>query len=399
MKKEMNYTIEFFRFMFACNFVLLHVLIIGARKLGGAPLFLNGFDVIIPFMAFSGYFLMRSFQKQKANGELEKKTPARLAWEYLKARLISLLPLTFVTTLACIIANCIWFHMPFMGGVMYTINSVTELFGLQISGMYGNDIYGIAAEKGISAATTAGPLWFISGVFFCGYAIYYLLAKDEDGYVGWKAPLFLTLFYGVSYLNNMMPMWNSDLIFGGLNFPSGLFHMFGGMSIGVLLYVAINNLKDVKWTGGAKLVFSIIQLFCVVVVFFKSWVSITSPLGQAFHIGWGATFFITTVFTFFCLLNVDYVTRCPIFSSKIWRIPGRLALYIYMVHYPLLSYCMLAMGMTTGTYDANVGRLMTLYFVVLVVSVVVGYLVMIFEDKVLHPWLKSSPWAVKENEE
>ena len=37
-------------------------------------------------------------------------------------------------------------------------------------------------------------------------------------------------------------------------------------------------------------------------------VSTASPIGQAFSIGWGATFFYTTVFSFLCLLNVDAVT-------------------------------------------------------------------------------------------
>ena len=78
MKQERNYTIEFFRFMFAVNFVLLHVFILGPVRMGGTPSFANGFDVIIPFMAFSGYFLMGHFKKQQAKGLTAQMPPLSL---------------------------------------------------------------------------------------------------------------------------------------------------------------------------------------------------------------------------------------------------------------------------------------------------------------------------------
>ena len=93
MQKERNYTIEFFRFMFAVNFVLIHAcMIYPIGFLRGFPLFVNGFDVIIPFMAFSGYFLMQGYKKQQGQ-ELTDNVPAsRQAWNYLRARLVGLLP-------------------------------------------------------------------------------------------------------------------------------------------------------------------------------------------------------------------------------------------------------------------------------------------------------------------
>ena len=391
MKQERNYTIEFFRFMFAVNFVLLHVFILGPVRMGGTPSFANGFDVIIPFMAFSGYFLMGHFKKQQAKGLTAQVPPSRQAWNYLKARLLSLLPLFIAVTVACIVANCMWFGIPAMGGVMYLINGVTEIFGLQIGGFYGNTVMGSVAEKGISAVTTAGPLWFMSGIFLCGYAVYYLLARHDRHFTGWIAPVTIVLFYGSSYLTDNMPMWNKFLTAGEFAVASGLLHMFCGLSIGVLLWVACDNLK-----GKEKLLMAAAQAFCMVVVFFKSWVSTASPIGQAFSIGWGATFFYTTVFSFLCLLNVDAVTRCPIFSSKIWRTPGRMAMYIYMIHYPVMTFVFLAMGCRPGTYEQNAGKVTPAYFITLAVSIVLGYLVMKFEEKVLMPWLKSKPWYTRE---
>lgn len=226
--------------------------------------------------------------------------------------------------------------------------------------------------------------------------MYYLLARHDRHFTGWIAPVTIVLFYGSSYLTDNMPMWNKFLTAGEFAVASGLLHMFCGLSIGVLLWVACDNLKGKEWSRGMKLLMAVAQAFCIAVVFFKSWVSTASPIGQAFSIGWGASFFYTTVFSFLCLLNVDAVTRCPIFSSKIWRIPGRMAMYIYMIHYPVMTFVFLAMGCRPGTYEQNAGKVTPAYFITLAVSIVLGYLVMKFEEKVLMPWLKSKPWYTRE---
>lgn len=108
MQNQRNYTIEFFRFMFAVNFVLIHAcMIFPLGFLKGFPLFVNGFDVIIPFMAFSGYFLMQGYQKKKALGQT---TPSagRQAWDYLKGRLVALLPVFLLAQGLGFVANRIW---------------------------------------------------------------------------------------------------------------------------------------------------------------------------------------------------------------------------------------------------------------------------------------------------
>ena len=51
--------IEFYRFMFAVNFVIVHgLMVIPIGYLKGFPLFVSALDIIVPFMAFSGYFMM-----------------------------------------------------------------------------------------------------------------------------------------------------------------------------------------------------------------------------------------------------------------------------------------------------------------------------------------------------
>ena len=109
----MNYTIEFYRFMFAVNFVIIHgLMVIPIGYLKGFPLFVSALDIIVPFMAFSGYFMMAGFQKQKKNGELEAKGASGVAWDYLKKRLIALFPLVFLGNLLGFIAINMWEGTP-----------------------------------------------------------------------------------------------------------------------------------------------------------------------------------------------------------------------------------------------------------------------------------------------
>jgi hypothetical protein len=390
MQKERNYTIEFFRFMFSINFVLLHVYAVIPLAMGGTPLFANGADVIIPFMAFSGYFLMQNFKKNQALGLTKDISPSRQAWSYLKARLVSLLPLFMLTTAMGIIANTLLRGIPFSSLPMYFINCISEFLGLQLTGFgMGNAFVGMGGVAN-------GPLWFISGIFVVGYAIYYLLAKHDKHFTGWIAPVTIALFFGSAYLNDDIPIWLKSLAIGDFSLDSGLLHMFCGMSIGVLLWVACDNLKGKQWSGGMKIFLTIAQILCIAIVMVKSWISTDSPLGVLLNIGWGATFVYTTIFSFLCLLNVDFATRFPVFSSKIWKVPGRLALYIYMLHYPVIIYVMLAMGKRPGTFDQEAGKIHAVYAITLVICLVFGYAIMKFEEKVLMPWLKSKPWYTRE---
>ena len=64
-----------------------------------------------------------------------------------------------------------------------------------------------------------------------------------------------------------------------------------------------------------------------------------------FNIGWGATLIYSIIFCFLILLDVDYVTRCPIFHNKIWKVPGQLSLYIYVIHFPVLIFTAMGMGL------------------------------------------------------
>jgi hypothetical protein len=431
MKKERNYTIEFFRFMFAINFILIHALMIFPLGYMGftmsaakdAYIFRSDFDVILPFMIFSGYFMMQGFRKAKAEN-LEPVPAHKQALGYLSTRLKSLFPLMLIGLLAGWVANGIWRGYSLAQYPAYFLASIGEFLGLQLSGIgMGNGFVGnwystTAAVRLLSNT----PIWFISGIFICGYVIYYLLAKDEHKVLALILPAVTILFMGSCWINDTIPLWNAMLDLGGFTINTDLVLMFIGLGLGCELWVAVDALKEKTWSTGGKVALTIGSVLSFAVVLIRSWVSGNSAFVQNyFNIGWGATMIFSVFFCFFVLLDVDWLSRCPIWHNKIWKVPGQLSLYIYVIHFPVLIFTALAMGLkdsaarsmangvsvelptgpvTLGIItEGDAKKLIITFVLTIVFSIVIGYLLMLLNTKVIQPWINRKPWFVEKKEQ
>ena len=411
----MNYTIEFNRFMLAINFCLVHSLMVFPMFVFGSnvPFFYAGLDVIVPFMAFAGYFMMRGFIKQEKTARLMNKSAGQQAWEYLKSRLISLGPTYLVASLLGWLMINIWNNNRLIDWPIHLMNSVWELFGLQITGAgFGNPSVGTAwyPEPGAwpPVQMLGSPLWFISGLFVAGFMVYFLLAYKKDLFLGFIAPVSTLIFYGSHYLAQEQPMWYQITSLGGLKIAQGWPEMFVGLSLGCLLYVAVERLKNKKWSTGMIVFLTIVQILMTIIVWVRSWVPIWIPFGEYFNLGWASVHLMTLIFTFLVLLNVDKCTRCKIFSSKIWATPGRMAFYFYMLHWPILYIVSMCLGMhgldlSYITMDnmmqemgAVVPKFIALFLITTAVSLVVAYFFMKLDKKVIQPWLKKRPWYTRD---
>ena len=413
--KEMNYTIEFYRFMLALNYCLVHCLMVFPMFVFGSnvPFFYAGLDVIVPFMAFAGYFMMRGFEKQRPAAEKLGLSASRQAWNYLKSRIISLGPAFLVASLGGFIMLNIWNGTPLKNWIIHFLNAGFEWFGLQITGAgFGNPSVGTAwfPEPGAwpPVQMLASPLWFISGLFVAGYMVYFLLAYKKDLFIGFIAPVSTLLFYSIHYLTGEQPMWYLITSIGDVKIAQGWPEMFVGLSMGCLLYVAVERLKDKQFSKGMLTIMTIAQIICTLIVFIRSWVPIFIPLGIWFDLNWANVHLWTLLFTFLVLLNKDACTRFKLFSSKIWATPGRLAFYFYMLHWPIIYIVAMCLGMhgldlSYITMDNMMEHFMNvlpqfliLFVVSMVVSLIVAYFFMKFDQNKIQPWLKSKPWYTDE---
>lgn len=416
MTKTRNYTIEFFRFMLAINFNLVHVLMVFVMFVFGSnvPFFATGLDVIVPFMAFAGYFLMQGFDKQEERAKILKLSPQRQAWDYLKTRLVGLGPAYLVSSIAGLVMLNIWNGTPLSQWPLHVLNSVYELFGLQITGAgFGNPSVGTAwfPDAWPPVQMLGSPLWFISGIVVCGFMVYFLLAYNKKMFLGFIAPIGALLFYSSHYLAQDQPLWYKFTLIGDIHIAQGWPLMFVGLSLGCLLYVAVKNLKDKKWSKGMIVFLTIVQILLTALVIIRSWVPVFLPLGAYFNLSWAAVHLLTLIFTFLVLLNVDKCTRFKLFSSKIWHTPGRMAFYFYMLHWPIIYITAMAMGMrgldlSYITIDnmmevlpSVLPQFLLLFAISTAVSLVVAYLFMKLDLNKIQPWLKSKPWYHDEQKE
>lgn len=401
--KERNYTIEFYRAMFAINFVVIHCLMVfPIAYYQGFPLYVSALDIIIPFMAFSGYFMMAGYKKKQARGQLEGVSAGAQALGYLKTRLFALMPLTLFANLLGFVAKNIWQDIPLRDWPVHLLNAVSEFSGMFIAGLgFGNPSVGMWGEGSRVLQIANTPLWFMSGIFVVGYFVYYLIAKNEKLFSYLIAPATIILFYGSNYQSTAVPMWYDIHSIGSFNYAMGVPLMFVGLSIGALLWYPVEALKNKKFSKGMTIFLTVVQIILTFVVLVRTWVPTTSAFGKWFNIGWVNVHLLSIVFSFLVLLNKDYCTRFPLFSSKIWALPGRLALYVYAIHFPLITFISMAMGLkgqvlSVETVGTMAPKLILLTVITEIVAHILGYFLMQFDQKVLQPWLKSSPWFAKE---
>ena len=411
MKKERNYSIEFLRILLAINFCVIHVTTIVP------PIFLKQpvkwpftLDLILVFEAISGYFLMQHFKGQQARG-LCTGSAAGQAWGYLKGRLIALLPMFFIAQAFGFVVLYTYKGLPISMWPAAFLNHLGEFFGLQLSGFgMGNIIDGAWGQAAPTLMILNTPMWFISGLFLCGYLVYLLLAKCEKMFLGLIVPVVTVLFWASCYqadgpgLGVIMsanaelipyagvnPIWNYFIHIGDFVINAGLINMFIGLSVGCLVWVAVDKLKDMKWSKGMVVFFTILMALCTFFIIYRAWVPVTAPGYLLATLDWGPVYLVSIVFVFLIMLKADGVTK--ILNRKVFKTPGRLSLYIYMFHFPTIITMVMVLGVETAS------NMPILISSVIVLALVISILMMLLDTKVIQPWLKSMPWYSKEQKE
>jgi peptidoglycan/LPS O-acetylase OafA/YrhL len=388
--KQRNYTIEFFRIMFAINFLAVHVYMVYASAYTGLGMVhIYALDNILPFMIFAGYFLMHGFKRANKAAAAAGVSPGRQATDYLKTRIMGLLPAFLAAQLAGFALININQKTPLIKWPVALLNHICELAGLQITGMgMGNGFVGLWGEAPRSVQMLNSPMWFISGIFICGYLTYYLLAKCENFFLSLIAPFFTIIFYASQFILNSNPNWFNWRIIEGFGGVAEAFpHMFTGLSIGCIIWAAVDSLKDKKFSGGMKALMTVCQFSLGFIIIYKTWMPVNIPgWGQLITINWASVHVLSIFFSFFVLLNADGFTK--LLNLKIWAVPGRLAFYVYMFHYPVIVASGKIMGINTAP------DLTLLYIVATAVTLIISIAFMLFNDKVIQPWFKSKPWFI-----
>ena len=138
--------------------------------------------------------------------------------------------------------------------------------------------------------------------------------------------------------------------------------------MGCVFYVLIDKLRDKKFSNMTKLVLTIVNLFCSCVVIYHM------------VIGSGLTFAtindLCMIFIFLTLLNQDYLTK--FLNTPIWKHPGKMALYIYMLHYPII-------GMLRKSL--NLSNLYEICIITYCITILLSLILIVVMDYIITPKL------------
>ena len=375
--KKMNYAVEFWRFVSCMIFILVHVYIVyptvywheapWVKIINGQPhvMFKGSLDVIIIFYLITGFFLMKTHVKNKnARSDKEKTTASGEAGKYLAKRIKTFYPAFLICLLFGLVLTNLYNDIPVNQWLKVAVDSLWEWGGCVLSGLgIGNNVYGLMPE---SHMLMNGPLWFISCLLIVGYIIYFLLEKCEDWFIGILAPIGFIFVYGYFHLNGISGMWYTFI--GKSSFSTAFLQALVCIGMGCVFYVWVDKLKNHKFGTGSKVFLTIANVLASAIV--------------VYHMIWGTSFTFATInglcaiVVFLVLLNQDYLTQ--LLDYPIWKYPGKLALYIYMLHYPIIGYLHKFVG---------IENLHTTCFVTYGVTILLSIGLMLLMDYVITPML------------
>lgn len=387
MKKERNYTIELFRFIFALGFIAGHILIISFRTFtpreSGVSMPL---DTLLVFIALSGYFMMQGFKRQQQTAIANSVSPVTQAWTYLKGRLRGLGVWFLLASLVGFIAIRIWKGTPISEWFDAFLNHLPEFFGLYLTGLgMGTPYDGLFGSQPAEYITLAQPLWFVSGLLIAGFLLYFLLAWNEKVTLGIIVPFTCFAFYGSLWINGIQPNWPYFFKIGDLMLNDGMVDMFCNLGIGCLLWKANDALKDRQFTKGFTVFLTVVQAFLLIFIPFRTLVPDSMP-NYPFTFDWPTAYLLSIIFVGLLTLNRDYATK--VLNRKCFGYLGALSIYIYMFHWPIII-------LTNALVPSLVQKSLPLFIlVVCAITMVLSMLAHKVNPK-LQNWLKREPWFSK----
>lgn len=387
MKKERNYTIEFYRFIFALGFIAGHVMIISFRSFVPRETGVSiPLDTLLVFIALSGYFMMQGFKKQQPASLANGVAPTAQAWTYMKGRLSGLGVWFLIANFVGFVAIRIWRNTPILQWFDAFLNHLPEFFGLYLTGLgMGTPYDGLFGTLPAEYITLAQPLWFVSGLLIAGSLLYFLLALNEKVTLGIIVPFTCFIFYGSLWIGGIQPNWPEFFHIGDIMLNDAMVDMFCALGIGCLIWKANDALKERQFSKGCTMLLTIVQGFLMIFIPFRTLVPDNIP-NYPFTFDWPTAYLLSIVFVFLLVLNKDNATK--ILNRKCFGYLGGLSMYIYMFHWPIII-------LVNAVAPAIIQASLPLFILIVIVVTMVLSMIAHKVNPKLQGWLKSEPWFAK----
>ncbi len=393
--KKRNVAIEFWRFFAAIAIVGFHVGWIIARSCNESTgyymetsnWFFGASEVLLLFTITAGYFMVAHYKKLAKEPKYKERSAASRAFDYTWTRIKALMPVLILGYVLGVAISTTFFYPGYgvkeVFGMLF--NSIWEFLGFHSVGLrsVGGEFFNLN-----------GTLWFISAIIIVGYFIYYGLCKNEDLTAGFIAPLLAIFTAGWWSFTNTRAAQTAWSTFGAqtastngmggsataatatIGFNNGLVFVMIGMLIGVILYYAIEKLKEHEFKCTWFL--TLLNLFLSVLL---GWYIIYQP--TYFNLERWPVAFLCIAVVGLSILNKDGLTKVlnNNVTNKLLEYLGGLSLYVYMIHYPIAILVLRILGKNT---PASMYSFWVIFIPTVIFSIILSMIVkVIMEDTIL----------------
>jgi peptidoglycan/LPS O-acetylase OafA/YrhL len=218
---------EFYRFISAVMILCYHCYWFAFREEGTQ--FVGFYLFVELFFILSGFLMLGSIRR---HGTQEQRLDAAgSTWTYIRGRLRQLYPhhlLSWVLVAAFLLLT----------GQIFPI----ELFQVGIPELLLVNLFGFVRGDYINIVC-----WYLSALVFASALIYYLLQKDEDGFVKVLGPLLVVLCYGVLF--DRKGSLANTILFTRYSAFLGFYRALADITVGCLAYRVYEWMENVEIPG------------------------------------------------------------------------------------------------------------------------------------------------------
>lgn len=243
--KKHNGIISFWKFCFCVMIIFFHGRIFAGE--GETAILPRGSIGVEFFFIVSGFLLAKSTFKRNSQeiGETHEHLGKETFGFIIKKYLFFLPYVLFAGILTLSLQN-IFKHI----SLTQNITSLWDMFIFRMTGIKGNVV--------------AGPAWYLSAMLLSMMILYPMLRKYKHNFVYLVAPL--VVLFGFGWLSHTYSNLRDPELWTGLVYK-GLIRGFVELTLGCILYLVCQKLKQVHFTKLGKILITIIEISGFLVTF------------------------------------------------------------------------------------------------------------------------------------
>ena len=221
-----NRAMEFYRFFAAVMILCYHCYWFAFREDGTRFI---GFYVFVELFFILGGFLMLASIRRGVTPEM-RSDPAGTTVRYMRGRLARLYPHHLLSWLLVAVLAVLRGMWP----IELLENGWPEIFLVNVFGFVRGTYVNIVC-------------WYLSAMIFSSLIVYYLLLRDEDGFVKIVAPVLIVVCYGTMF--DRKGSLANTIIFMQYSPHLGFLRALAATTVGCVAYRAYEWLRDVELPG------------------------------------------------------------------------------------------------------------------------------------------------------